>query len=242
MKARPNLPVLLVLALALAVPRAGGELRAAAPQEVNASYHVLVNGGHVAVMNETFEARDNTYRIVSESSAVGLLALFENRSLRFVSSGQLTGSGLRPRHFEGKRGEAERRQVRAEFDWEARQLTLAHDGRSETVPLPPDTQDQLSMMYQFMFHTFERPAGLVFPMTNGRKLDHYRYTIHPDVEIDTPLGRMKTLHLVKQREPDQDGTEIWLAPQHRYLRVRMLIHENDGSRYEQIIVKLEFKP
>lgn len=141
-------PVLLLLALLLAAPRTEGDARAPAPQEISASYHVLMNGGHVAVM----------------------------------------------------------------------------------------------MMYQFMFRRFQDPRRLDFAMTNGRKLDRYRYLIRAGVEIDTPLGRMKTLHLVKQREPDEDGAEIWLAPEHHYLPVRMLIEEKNGSRYEQIIVKLELKP
>lgn len=230
-------PALVLLALA-----GSGTAAAPAPRAVSASYNVYLNGGHVAVMNETFEAKDDSYRIVSESRAVGLLALFEKQPLRFVSSGRLTASGLRPLHFEGKRGETDRRQVRAEFDWQAVQLTITHHGRTETVPLPPGTQDRLSFMYQFMFHAVEKRQRLELHMTNGRKLDDYRYTVHPDVEIDTPLGRMTTLHLVKQRGPEEDGTEIWLAPQHHYLPVRMLVLENDGARYEQIVTRFEFKP
>ncbi len=231
-------PALVLLALSVA----GGTAELQAPYAISASYHVYMNGGHVAVMNETFEAKDNAYRIVSESSAAGVLALFEKQPLRFMSTGQLTASGLRPRHFEGKRSETDRRQVRAEFDWQAGQLTLTHDGRTETVPLASNTQDRLSFMYQFMFVAFDKQQRLELAMTNGRKLDYYRYAIHPDVEIETPLGRMMTLHLVKQREPDESGTEIWLAPQHRFLPVKMMILENDGSRYEQVITKLELKP
>ena len=60
-------------------------------------------------------------------------------------------------------------------------------------------------------------------MTNGRKLDHYRYTISPASRSTRPLGRMTTLHLVKQHQPDESGTEIWIAPQHRYLPVKLLV-------------------
>ena len=52
---------------------------------------------------------------------------------------------------------------------------------------------------------------------------------------------MKTLHLVKQHGPAEGSAEIWLAPQHRYLPVRMLILEDDGVRYEQIITRLALK-
>jgi hypothetical protein len=78
-------------------------------------------------------------------------------------------------------------------------------------------------------------------MATGRKLDRYRYAITPDVVIDTPLKRLSTLHLVKQREQDDTGTEIWLAPEFHYLPVRVVIVESDGVRYEQVATRVEAK-
>ena len=229
-------------AILLALTGACGAAESGAPQAVSVSYEVFRNGRRVAVMNESFEANDGSYRIVSESRAVGLLALFERRPLRLTSSGRLTAAGLRPQRFEGKRGDRDSRQVRADFDWQGKRLTIARDGNTDTLPLPPGTQDRLSLMYQFMFIAPDPSQGLEFSMTNGRKLDRYRYTVHSGVEIETPLGRMATVHLVKQHRPDESGAEIWLAPQHRYLPIKMLILEEDGARYEQVITKLEIKP
>ena len=65
-------------------------------------------------------------------------------------------------------------------------------------------------MYQFMFIDAGDAAAHRIAMTNGRKLDRYRYTVSPGVEIDTALGRMATLHLVKQHRPDESRAEIWL--------------------------------
>jgi len=228
-------------AILLALTGACGAAESGAPQAVSVSYEVFRNGRRVAVMNESFEANDGSYRIVSESRAVGLLALFERRPLRLTSSGRLTAAGLRPQRFEGKRGDRDSRQVRADFDWQGKRLTIARDGNTDTLPLPPGTQDRLSLMYQFMFIAPDPSQGLEFSMTNGRKLDRYRYTVHSGVEIETPLGRMATVHLVKQHRPDESGAEIWLAPQHRYLPIKMLIQEEDGARYEQVITRLEIK-
>jgi len=228
-------------AILLALTGACGAAESGAPQAISASYEVSRNGGRVAVMNETFETKDGSYRIVSESHAVGLLALFERHPLRLTSSGRLTAAGLHPQHFEGKRGDDDPRQVRAEFDWPGERLTIAREGKTDTLPLPPGTQDRLSLMYQFMFLAPDRSQRLEFSMTNGRKLDQYRYAVHPGVEIETPLGRMTTVHLVTQHRPDESGAEIWLAPQYRYLPVRMVVLEEDGSRYEQVITKLEIK-
>jgi len=212
-----------------------------APQSISASYNVYRNGLHVGVMNETFEARGDEYRIVSDSQAVGLLALFLRQPVRFISTGRLTPSGLQPLNFEGKRGDDDPRRVRGEFDWQASQLTIEHGGQTEKLPLPQGAQDRLSIMYQLMFLAPEKQQRMEIAMTNGRKLGHYQYTIQPGVEIDTPLGRLTTLHVVRQHKSDENDTEIWLSPQHRFLPVKVLLEE-DGTRYEQIVFKLDIKP
>lgn len=227
-------------ALLLALP--GAAATPSAPQSVSGSYNVLRNGMHVAVMHETFEASGGSYRIVSETHAVGLLALFAPHPLRVTSSGRLTGAGLAPQHYESKRGDDDPRQIRAEFDWKGAQLNVWRSGRTETLPLPPGTQDQLSIMYQFMYLAPDRPQLLQLSRTTGRRLEQHRYTVRTGVEIETALGPVTTVHLVRQHEPEESGIEIWLAPQHRYLPVRLLVREDDGSRFEQVITKFEIRP
>lgn len=211
----------------------------AAPQTVNAQYHVSLNGMHVGVMQESFESREGRYRISSETNAVGLLALVQRRPAIVTSSGEVRRGGLRPLSFEATRGTGDARRVRADFDWTARTLTLSHDNRTETVALPPGTQDRLSAMYQFLFLAPAELRDFQFAMTNGRKLDRYRYTLGPDTELDTALGRLPVVHLVKQHAANETATEIWLAREQAMMPVKMRIIEDDGSRYEQVITQLD---
>jgi hypothetical protein len=213
-----------------------------AANSVVASHNVLWNGVHIAVAKEHFENKDGRYHIVSESIPVGLFALAQPRPATVTSTGNITDTGLQPERFEGSRGVNDARRVSAEFDWSGAKLALTHDGTSELVDLPAGTQDRLSIMYQFMFFGYDERREIEFAMTNGRKLDRYRYAINRDVEIDTPLGRMTTLHLVKRRDPGDSETEIWLAPQRRHLPVKMLIVESNGARYEQVATRLEVQP
>ena len=97
-------------------------------------------------------------------------------------------------------------------------------------------------MYQFMFLDLTDRDRFELAMTNGRKLNQHWYTIRPDVEIDTAFGRMTTLHLVKQHRPDESGAEIWLAPRHRHLPVKMMVLDEDGWRIEHNMTKFELKP
>lgn len=231
--------MLRVTAALLGLAACGGASAAPAPQAVSASYNVYMNGAQVAVMNETFEARDGTYRITSEGVPIGALALFQKPATA-VSSGRIAAEGLRPERFEGRRvGSGQ--QLKAEFDWRGERLTFTHDGKAETVALPAGTQDRLSIMYQFMYYSFDKRERLDFAMTDGRRFTQHHYLVTPNVEIDTPLGRMATLHLVKQTEPDGSGTEIWLARQHHFLPVKMLIRESNGTRYEQVVTRIEIK-
>lgn len=213
-----------------------------APQSVSASYEVFRNGVRVVVMNETFEAKDGQYQIVSESHAVGLFKLFVRQTLRVTSRGRLTAAGLAPQVFEGRRGDDDPRQVHAEFDWEREQLVVTRKGETKILPLPPRTQDELSIMYQFMFLAPDRPQELHLSRTNGRRVEQYRYAVYPGVVIETQFGHLVAVHLVRRQPPDGDAVEVWLAPSHRYLPVKILINHRNGSRYEQVMTKLEIKP
>lgn len=228
----------LLLAAALLQPAAA---KTAPPETVQAEYGLSVNGAPIAVMQETFEIRDGGYRAVSETHAVGLFSLAQRRPGRVTSSGTVDASGLRPKTFDAARGGRDDRRVQADFDWNARTLTLQHDGRNDTVALPPGAQDRLSAMYQFLFLDAEKLRSLGFAMTNGRKLDQYRYAIGPDTAIDTPLGRLEVIHLVRQHQPGETANEIWLARDHRLMPVKMRIVEDDGKRYEQVISRLDIR-
>lgn len=211
------------------------------PQAVQAQYDLSMNGAPIAVMQEAFEISNGSYQAVSETKAIGVFALVQRRPGRVTSSGEVGNDGLRPKSFDGTRGTGDARRVHAEFDWAAGKLTFAHDGNTETTALPPGTQDRLSVMYQFLFLDPAKLKGLAFAMTNGRKLDQYRYTIGPDTAIDTPLGRLAVIHLVKQHSAGETATEIWLAREHRLMPVKMRIVEDDGKRYEQVISRLEIR-
>lgn len=228
------LPALLSIALAAAA-------NAAPPASVKASYDLFKDGMHVAVVQETFEKTGAKYQIVSESNPAGLLALFVRTRVKAVSSGAVTRSGLRPDQFDYGRLDDASKNVSASFDWKTELLHLTFDGRNETIALPLDTQDRVSLMYQFMFLPAGKLSNLEFHMTNGKKIEPYRYQRAGSTALDTPLGKMDTLHLIKRRDAGDNAVEVWLARGRHFIPVKVLIVENDGSKFEQVITQLEVK-
>ena len=211
----------------------------AAPTSVRATYNATMNGLAIGTISEHFEVDGGRYRLVSDTKPSGLAALIQRLPLKFTSTGHVGRDGLRPALFEARRSAGEPPSVSAEFDWTQKQLTLKRNGKVESFALAPGTQDRLSVMYQFMFMSPDRLRQLDFSMTNGRKVDRYRYRATEDVEIDTGIGRVRTVHLVKQRDPGDTVTEVWVSPQHHNLPVKMMIVDKDGKRFEQLIQSVD---
>jgi hypothetical protein len=219
----------------------GAALAATPPESVRASYDVFKDGLHVGMMQESFATNGTKYQITSDTDPAGLLAVFIRTRIKARSTGTITGGGLQPEKMEYGRLDDAGKNVSAAFDWPARELHLTFDGRNETLPLGSGTQDRVSVMYQFLFLSLEKLQPLEFPMTNGKKIERYRYELAGRERLDTPLGKLDTLHLVKHREHGENGVEVWLAADRHLFPVKLLILENDGSRLEQVITRLEIK-
>ena len=233
----------MMLRALLAVAAAGAFVAAAAapPVSVKADYAVYKDGLHIATVDESYAKNGDQYRIVSDSNPAGLLAIFVRTRIKAHSTGTVTAAGLQPAHMDYGRLDDASKNVSAAFDWRARELHLAFDGRNETLPLVSGIQDRVSVMYQFLFLSPEKVQLLEFPMTNGKKIEHYRYELAGHEQIDTPIGKLDTLHLVKKRERDENGIEVWLAGDRHLFPVKVLFLENDGSRIEQVITRLDIK-
>ncbi len=229
---------------ALVALLAAGAIAAGAatpPASVKADYAVYKDGLHIATVQEDYAHNGDQYRIVSDTNPAGLLAMFIRTKVKVTSSGTVGTPGLQPEKLDYGRPDDASKNVSAAFDWRTRELHLTFDGHNEKLPLAAGMQDRLSVMYQFMFLSPEQFKPLEFPMTNGKKIEHYRYELAGTEQIDTPLGKLQTLHLVKQREPGENGTEVWLAADRHLFPVKLLILENDGSKFEQIITRLDIK-
>jgi hypothetical protein len=213
---------------------------AAAPQQVAATYSLTKQGQQIGTITESFKQSEGRYQLESVTSAIGVYALFMKGKIRLISSGEVTDLGLRPRHFEHHRAADPAKTVQADFDWEKMNLTHRFDGRTESVALEPGAQDRISLQYQFMFAPPDKQDIRLF-MTTGKKLNLYHYKLTGEEKITTPAGQFQTIHLVKQRTADEDGTEIWLAKKRRYFPVRIVVEDHKGGKLEQNLTALTFE-
>ena len=211
-----NLCLTIVLSLATAA-------LAAPPKQVEIAYEVARNGSALAEVSQRLEHDRRSYRLTETWKGKGVFAL-RGEAAR-SSQGAVAADGLRPQKFEDKRPGRDTR--RAEFDPSARTPTLQR-------------QDQLSFMWTL---AFAPPRNLVTAsVADGKSVTSYTYKVAGRERVKTPAGEFDALKLVKQKEnPDDKATEIWLAAKRNYLPVRILIVEKDGSKIDQVAVRINVK-
>ena len=235
--------VLALLACGIALPAmAGVTTPPTIPSRITAEYDVYKDSIKGATIVETFTYSNGSYRIESVSKAAGIISLLKPETITVVSRGKLTAQGLQPQSYTLARKLDTDRNVRAALDWDKQRVTL-HDSNGErTQPLPADTQDRLSAMYQFMFLPLQKASTLDFHMTNGNKVDIYNYLLTSGPSVTVPLGTFKTTYAASVSKSGETRTEIWLATERLNFPCKMVITNPDGGKLTQVLTRFDVKP
>jgi hypothetical protein len=211
----------------------------AVPNEITAEYQVMNSGVKIARVNETFTRKGDDYFIQSVTRSEGPLKLFFDEQVTLESTGKVLGSGLRPMRFEQRRARDSRRDVDATFDWKRGVMRSTFRGESSEVPLPTDTQDRLSLMYQLM-RARAVEGDMKIPMSNGRKVELYTYRLVREEKLATPAGEFDTLHFERvTNSPGESRADVWLAKDRFNFPVRVVFDDPKGFRLDQLLVSLE---
>jgi hypothetical protein len=58
--------------------------------------------------------------------------------------------------------------------------------------------------------------------------------------LKTPAGEVEPTQLARRKDGPEDrrSTEIWLAPSRGNIPVRVLVTEKDGTRIDQVVVRI----
>lgn len=206
-------------------------VQAGPPAQVEIAYELTRNGASMAEIVERLVHANGSYQLTETWKGKGLYALL-GRAKR-SSHGSLVPEGLRPLEFVDER--TGRDTARAWFDWKANTFTMRYKGASKTEPMPANAQDSLSSLLTL---SFSPPAAqpLTMHVINGRGISRHVYQANGQERVAVPAGEFESLKLM--REKDNGRAEIWLATGHGYLPVRVLVLENDGTRYEQVATRI----
>lgn len=133
------------------------------------------------------------------------------------------------------------RKVETRFDWTTSRAHGHINQRSFDLAVPPGTLDFLSSLYLTMEQLRNGNLGQTLTVTvlERDRLREYSLTLKDTHRIDTVLGRLDALRVV--RSDENSGVELagWFVPELNYLPVR-LDYEADGNVFELELTKLEW--
>ena len=219
-----------------------GVAAAAPPAEIRAEYTVTSTGLTIGHINESYARKGDLYSAQSVTRSEGPLKLILDEQITLESAGRLGASGLQPLEFTQRRARDSKRDLKTRFDWDKGIVSTLLHGENSHVPLPPDTQDRLSAMYQFL-HLASYGETLSMPMAMGRRVEQYHYRRVEEGRLATPAGEFDTLHYARVIDkPSDTKVDVWLAKDRFNFPVRVIFDDPKGFRLEQMLVSLTATP
>ena len=161
---------------------------------------------------------------------------------RMTSEGKLTPSGLVPERYDEDTQMVMRDRRRLSVVFEPDAVVLANGERRERLAGVQDTASQfVQLTYMFSIQPELLRVGniVAFPLALPRTMDNYAYEVTDDERVVTPFGTLAAFHLKpRPRTPkraNQLSAELWIAPELRYLPVRIRI-EQDAANFVDLII------
>ncbi len=201
------------------------------PARIEIVYEMTRNGAAMAETLEQLEHASGRYLLTETWTGRG--AYFWMGTIKRTSRGDIAAEGSRPREFSDER--TGRPPARAWFDWEAKTLTMQYKDPPRAEPLPPNAQDRLSFLLALSFLP-GRSQAMSFAIFDGRGQSRHEYRVSGRERIKTPAGEFHTVVVV--RETEKESARLWLASELGHLPVRLLVVQKDGTRLDQVAIRI----
>jgi hypothetical protein len=79
-----------------------------------------------------------------------------------------------------------------------------------------------------------------YQIADSGRFKTYSFKVTDEEEIDTPVGKIKTIKVIRVRKRDDRGTTFWLAPDYEYMLIRLKQIEKSGRGFELNLEEAEF--
>jgi hypothetical protein len=209
-------------------PPAKPATRAPLPHFARLKFEVTVGNTGIKMGEaiHSLEIIDDHYTLSAKVHTTGIINLLKSFTLSQTSSGKASGETLFPERYEEHIVNSDKDVTRsAQFD---REHQLIHYSDGSEAPLVEDTQDMLSVLYQFP--TLIRNAEMIsLPISTGKKFQQEDFELAVNEILETPMGKLTTVHFRRKKQAEREGIEIWFGQEYRYLPVKVVHYNRAGE-------------
>jgi hypothetical protein len=160
---------------------------------------------------------------------------------RMSSSGLVTDGGLWPQQYDQETRMLMRDPSHARVVFEPDRVRLGNGQQRARVPGTQDTASQfvqLAWLFGMQPQRLRVGETVELPVALPRSLATWVYDVDREETLHMPFGEVQAFHLQPRHPPKVNGdmvTEIWVAPQLRYLPVRFRIHADPETHFDLVL-------
>ncbi len=207
------------------------------PGKATLDYDMLLGADGVRVGKTCYiwQVNAGRYSLTSITEGTGLVKLVQPGKLVQISLGRITTAGLAPDDYWIQRGKpTPDKTTAAHFNYGLKIVTIGKMSEAASVPLLDNSQDVLSVTFQ-LAQIVPFNGEKLLHVTAGKQLKPYRVHVVGEEMLDTALGTLRTLHVARVKEGDEDPVDVWLASDYNYLPVKVRVKHSKYGVVEQVI-------
>ncbi|SIQ31975.1 Protein of unknown function [Aromatoleum tolulyticum] len=179
------------------------------------------------------------YRMSVAVRTTGVVGMFRSFHYAQSSAGSVGREGLKPERFSVE--QSRKTPASAEFDWDARKVTMKRGAKERVADLRPGDQDLLSLWHQIGI------VGAVSGSTElnvitGREATPSAVEVVGPEKLPLPIGLLDTVRVRAEARNGSLTIDIWLARNYGMLPVRIRVVDDKGEVLDQQAVELRLSP
>ena len=207
------------------------------PGKATLDYDMLLgaDGARVGKTRYIWQVHDARYSLTGITEGTGLIRLVQPGKLVQISQGRITASGLAPDDYWIQRGKpTPDKTAAAHFNYGLNTVTIGRQDNATSMPMLGDSQDVLSVTFQ-LAQIVPFDGEKLLHVTAGKGLKPYRVHAVGEEMLETALGAIRTLHVARVKEGEEDPVDVWLASDYHYLPVKVRVKHSKYGIVEQVI-------
>jgi hypothetical protein len=214
---------------------------AATIPDFSANYLVKVNGLQAGELVRSLTTLpDGTREFKAESQAKGMFAFFKPDVISETSIWQDNNGKVQPLSYLYTRtGGKKEKYLQMTFNWKRLKAFIDDKERPWRLKIEPNVLDKLVYQISLMQELTPETESIDYRIADGGKLKDYHIKVLGTETIETPLGKIETIKLTRERTQDEKRqTTLWCAPALNYMPVK-LEHSEKGSSFTALIRRLK---
>ncbi|VAW77661.1 hypothetical protein MNBD_GAMMA12-991 [hydrothermal vent metagenome] len=210
--------------------------------DFTAEYTLYKAGLRAAVSVVTLKRTSPTsWSYKRKASPVGIVSVFRSDKISDHSDWSLVNNAIQVKQytFSHKRGSKQKKYNRFVYNWKTNTASSQVKDSKKTIKITPVAIDKFTLQLRIMRDMAQngKPAAQYF-VTDKHKLKSWVFTISGKEKIKIGKEMLDTVILKRTRKNKKRTTYLYLSKKYRYLPVKVLHVEKNGSKFYMLLTKL----